>query len=133
MTDSANASIVPRSKYDRERAEAWAHLSDQEIEPVVKELLEWTFDTNWPIADDVAKALYCRPAVVPAFADLLRSSDASAKWHTLSLMMANMPREVAKSLREELLRLDREPTAIDREEEVDCMARHAVEWLEGRH
>ena len=122
-------SIVPRHKQDFERADALVLLADRDIEPALAELIEWTFDSNWPIAATVSEALFHRPITVPAIERVLGGADGDAKWHVVSLIIQHMPKTIAVQLRPMLQKLVDAPSFRDRHEEVDDIARDALAWL----
>lgn len=121
--------IVPRHKQDFERANALSSLPDRDIEPVIAELLEWTLDSNWPIAATIADALFRRPVALRAIAGVLDGPDGTGKWHLISLIIQCMPRPIAGQLRSTLQSLAAAPTSGDRHELVDEIAREALAWL----
>ena len=45
--------LVPKNKFDFSGMEELMKLSDEEIEPVIPELLAWMKDMNWPVAKEM--------------------------------------------------------------------------------
>lgn len=49
--------LVPKNKFDLNGIEALKTLSDEEILPVIPELLAWMKDLNWPVAKEMPALL----------------------------------------------------------------------------
>jgi hypothetical protein len=119
------------NKFDYENVERLIRLGYPAVAPVIDDMLNWTIDSNWPIADKLAKFLFSlgTPILAPVTA-LLRGTDYAAKWHCISLMKHRMPKETAALLRPEFERLAYAPSPIEHSEEVDEIATEALAWLD---
>lgn len=68
-------SMLPRTKYDLERAEAIAAIGYPGVAPVLPELLEWMKDMNWPVAKIIAPFLATIGAPLAPFVREIFSTD----------------------------------------------------------
>ena len=49
--------LLPKNKFDNSNINRLFLLTDEEIKPIIYELLEWTQDYNWPIAKEIIPVL----------------------------------------------------------------------------
>ena len=73
---------LPKNKFDRQSLCGIDELSNEEIQPIIYELLTWLQDYNWPVADKVLQVLHKREILVfPYLADILAGAlPNSAGW-----------------------------------------------------
>lgn len=68
--------LVPKHKFDDSNIEKLYMLTDEEIKPIIYDLLVWLQDYNWPVADKVLKVLLEREdLVLPHIKYILKKDD----------------------------------------------------------
>ena len=53
--------LVPKDKFDTSSIHELRNLTEEEIRPILPELIEWLADFNWPVASEVAKVVALFP------------------------------------------------------------------------
>lgn len=82
--------LVPKHKSDDTNIDKLYELSDDEIEVIIYDLLEWIQDYNWPIADKVLKILLERENLVfPYIGPILEGDDLMWKYWIMDLLIPN--------------------------------------------
>ena len=133
--------LLPRDKFDVDAVRAIAAAGYPAIAPILDELLDWTADSNWPIARPLADFLVTvgEPLAAP-LSRVLRGigpskehgfRDGSHKEHCLRLLLHDLPIEVLRKVEVDLRRLAEQPSDDDRREEADVAARDALSRLGG--
>lgn len=119
--------LVPEDKHDLQAAERAVALGYPGVEPVLGDLLEWLQDRNWPVARVLEPFLASigKP-LIPHIDRVFRSDDYVWQyWIVVCLIEAN--EELFKHYRPLLTRLATAPTRPERDEELDVVAREALE------
>lgn len=99
-------------------------VSNADLKPYLIELLEWVQDINWPVALPIAERLAdCGTEIVDPLEQILQSDDATWKYWVLSEIVHNASREVRGLLTTILMNLMDNPSQLDKDEEVDLLAR----------
>jgi hypothetical protein len=131
MTDARR--LLPRDKFDVDAVRGIAEAGYPAIAPILDELLDWTADGNWPVAQPLADYLVTlgEPLVAPV-ARVLRGSDGSHKENCIRLIVRRLPAETLAKLEKDLRQLADRPSEDDRCEEADIAARDALARLEGQ-
>ena len=125
--------LIPKNKLDDSNIEKLYLLTDEEIIPIIYDLLEWLMDYNWPVADKVLKVLLEREdLVLPHIKYILKKDDFKTDSEKLDyemwkiwLMILLIPSfniEHKKELEQDLLNLINDPM-IDkdvRETAIEC-------------
>ena len=120
--------LLPKDKCDVAGARAIVGLGYPAVAPVLPELLEWLQDCKWPVSRPISEFLVTIPeAVAPLVWDVLRGDDDIWKYWCIVCLIGRMPAGVAGQFREELTRLAERPTVAERLEELDEVAREALE------
>ena len=120
--------LLPKDKLDVAGARGIVALGYPAVAPVLPELLEWLQDCNWPVSRPIGEFLVTIPeAVAPLIWDVLRGDDDIWKYWCIVCLIGRMPVGVAEQFRGELTRLAERPTAAERLEELDEVAREALE------
>jgi hypothetical protein len=97
-------------------------LDSRNVEPVLREILEWTQDLNWPVAQIFVPFLVAiGSSASEQVRDVLNGDDSTWKYSLLAGVVVNSP-SLAKSLGPELNRLSVRPTTSEREEGVGEIA-----------
>jgi len=98
--------LVPKNKLDDSNIEKLYILSDEEIKPIIYDLLEWLQDYNWPVADKVLKVLLKREDLVfPHIKNILKCDDFMWKYWIMDLLIPSFNMEHKKELKQDLLDL----------------------------
>ena len=131
MTEAEIRALLPRHKGDCERAQAIIALGYPAVAPVLRDLLEWLQDCNWPVSNSIAPFLASLgEPVVPLIREVLQGNDDIWKYWCIDRIVLKLPGAIAAQLRPELHRLAFNPTKGEREQEVDERARAVLEWLD---
>ena len=118
--------LIPRDKFDTQRAAAAVAAGYPATAPILADLLEWIRDGNWPVAQILAPFLATIGApLVPHIRTVLATNDGLWKYWTLTDVVQRSP-EVAAGLREDLLRCVNHPTPDEAAEGVDEIARRIL-------
>jgi hypothetical protein len=120
-------SLIPRSKFDGERAEAAIALGYPAVEPILPDLLRWLQDMNWPIARKLAEFIAGIGApVAPHLRMIFAGNDNTWKyWLIGDVIGCNA--ELFDLFKDELIRIANNPTPDERQEELDERAREVLE------
>lgn len=73
--------LVPKNKFDNSNIERLKQLTDEEIEPILPDLLKWIQDANWPVFKEILSvlALY-QAALAPHILSVLRAEEKDEIW-----------------------------------------------------
>ena len=101
------------------------------IASILDALVDWTADSNWPVARPLAEYLITlgEPLIGP-LSRVLQGSDGSRKYHVINLVVSPLPFDVLRRLEPDLRRLAEQPTADERREKADEAAREALRPLD---
>ena len=116
------SALLPRDKFDTERAEAIIALGFPAIEPILPALLEWMQDINWPVAqvlEPFLTGIGC--PLAPHVRHVLETDDNVWKDWVLRCIVAKSA-ELQAMLRPELERLAAHPTPGEKTETLDILA-----------
>ena len=124
--------LIPKDKFDVDAVRAISEAGYPAIAPLMDELLDWTADSNWPVAQSLADFLITlgEPLVAP-LSKILRGTDGSHKEHCLRLVVSRLPVEILAKVEHDLRRLADHPSADDQREEADIAARQILSRLAG--
>lgn len=101
----ANA-YLPKNKFDTENLEKIARLSDDEIKPMIGELLEWMQDYNWPVAKEILPILIARQnLIVPTLSKICNSDDIMWKYWVMELIIPELTHENQMILKNDIVKL----------------------------
>lgn len=122
--------LLPRDKFDLDAVGAIANAGYPAIAPILDELVDWTADSNWPVARPLADYLVTvgEPLAAP-LSRVLRGTDGSHKEHCLRLVANQLPIEILSKIEEDLRRVAERPSEDDRREEADIAAGNALTRL----
>lgn len=121
---------LPRDKHDFERVNELKKWDKSELVPLLPNLLEWIQDINWPIANEVAELLLTVPKdIIPLIQRVFKTTDEIWKYWCLEVLVKRLSDEDKKSLQEDLLRLAENPTANEKYEEVDGLAKEILQSM----
>jgi hypothetical protein len=123
--------LLPRHKSDCEHAHAIIALGYPAVAPVLRELLEWLQDGNWPVSHSVGPFLASiGEPVIPLIREVFRGNDNQWKYWCIDRVVMGFPPELAEQLRQELQRIAFHPSREEKSDEVDERASVALEWLD---
>ena len=120
-------SLQPRDKHDLDAIPLIVKAGYPAIAPILDELLDWTADSNWPVAAPLADFLVTlgTPLIDPVSRVLL-GTDGVQKWHCINLIVQRLPIDILRGLKKDLRRLADHPSEDDRREGVDIGAREIL-------
>jgi hypothetical protein len=121
-----------RHKSDLENAKALVALGYPAVQPLVRHMLEWIQDGNWPVAHVLEPFLASigRPILKEIREILTQPEDAEWKWFCIVGVLRRMDRDVVSELRPEIERLAFHPSRVDQNGEVDQVARQLLEAMD---
>lgn len=130
MTDPRT--FVPTNKFDQEAVRRAIDAGWPAVQPVVRELLGWCYDGNWPVARDLSRFLGGLGVLVAdEVREVLRGTDGTAKYFLLYSVVGAMPDEGFAALEDDVRRLATSPTVDDVREEADEAARGVLDRRHG--
>ena len=122
--------FLPKDKYDVAGVRRIALLSEEEVRPVLGDLLEWLQDLNWPIASEVVKILpkYTK-SLLPHLHTILDEANADGIWKywIIKELLPLLNKEIVNDLYTELKRIAMEPTAGEKDSGADEVASKLLE------
>lgn len=122
--------LLPQNKTDFERVAMLKELDEEQLNPLIPNLLVWLQDGNWPIASEISQLLLkCGYALVPHIKMVLESDDAQWKFFVLQELVRKLDKEVLIELAPELLKLAMNPTEQDQYEEIDEIAEQILSTI----
>lgn len=122
--------LIPRSKSDVSLVPMIAEAGYPAVAPILDDLLKWTADPAWPICTPLIEYLATLgEAMIEPLRHVLRGSDGGHKWMCLNGIVAALPSDARRLLRDDLERLVDQPSEDDRIEEVDVEARKILAEL----
>ncbi|MDV6379477.1 DUF5071 domain-containing protein [Sporosarcina sp. GW1-11] len=115
--------LLPRDKFDFERINEIKLMRNEDVIPLLPDLLEWIQDMNWPIAFGVVEVLSAYPQeIVPHIKRVFLTEDAVWKYWCLEQIVKDLPIHEKKLLSDDLIRMSETPTRDEQLEEVDQSA-----------
>lgn len=96
--------LVPKDKHDISNINKLYNLSDEEMKPIVYNLLEWIQDYNWPVAQELVPLLKEREDIIfPYMSDILRGDDFMWKYWIMDLIIPDFSIEHKNALKNDIL------------------------------
>ena len=121
---------LPLDKSDLINTRALLALGYPALAPYLSELLEWLQDGNWPISRPIGKFLLTIPqAVAPFIQEVLEGDDHPWKYWCIVRLISEMTPAVAEQYRIELFRLAVCPTLAEAQNELNEVAKDALQKL----
>lgn len=117
--------LVPKNKFDTSGIETLRGLDDEEIAPILPDLLEWIQDLNWPVAAEVIPVLAMHSAaLLPHIRRVLSRDETDGMWKywVVTALLPRFPNSDIAALADVLERIADEPTADEAEAEADIAA-----------
>ena len=98
--------LVPKDKHDVSNIDKLYSLTDEEMKPIVYDLLEWVQDYNWPVAQELIPLLKEREDIIfPYMSDILRGDDFMWKYWIMDLIIPGFSFEHKNALKDDILAL----------------------------
>ena len=98
--------LLPKNKFDNSNINRLFLLTDEEIKPIIYELLEWTQDYNWPIAKEIIPVLLEREDLIfPYIREILQSNDEEWIYWIIKLLLPSFSASHKNMLKDEIVRL----------------------------
>lgn len=111
--------LLPKNKHDDSTITNLMALSDQEIEPIISDLLTWFQDINWPIAKRLIPVIVNHYKLSEKYIlTILKGTDEIWKYWILSELISAWPSCPGPDLMSEIVRIANRPTSGEIEEEV---------------
>jgi hypothetical protein len=106
--------LVPTGKWDLAAAQRTVEAGWPEVQPVVRDLIGWCVDLNWPVAKIIGPFLGGLGAAIQTeVSEFLRGDDDCGKYHIFAVLISHMPLSGLAALEDDLRRLAEEPTASE--------------------
>ncbi len=98
--------LLPKNKFDNSNINRLFLLTDEEIKPIIYELLEWTQDYNWPITKEIIPVLLEREDLIfPYIREILQSNDEEWIYWIIKLLLPSFSASHKNMLKDEIVRL----------------------------
>ena len=98
--------LLPKNKFDNSNINRLFLLTDEEIKPIIYELLEWTQDYNWPITKEIIPVLLEREDLIfPYIREILQSNDEEWIYWVIKLLLPSFSASHKNMLKDEIVRL----------------------------
>ena len=126
------AALLPKTKFDTALASELVAIGYPEVEPVLRDILAWQQDMNWPVARVFQPLLVSiGQPLSPFVSSILAGDDEGWKYSLLVSVVAQSP-ELARALRSDLERLATQPSSCEVGEELDQLARQVLAAIAGK-
>ena len=127
--------LIPKSKFDCSNIEALNRLSNEEIEPIISELIAWMKDMNWPVAKEMPTILSKhQKQTIPHIIEILKPEQPECDWKSF-IIYALLPLFNAENLlkiKPALKRIADNPTVGELSDETNLAAEELLRekgWL----
>lgn len=123
--------LLPRDKSDYQRVEALKRLPGEEVRPLVRYLMIWLQDANWPISHSVGKLLLRLGAttLLEPIREVLATDDDIWKTNTINSLIHPQRADLVPPLREVLTRIAHFPSRLEIAEDTAEAAREALDEI----
>lgn len=102
--------LIPKDKFDNSTINQLCKLTDNEMKPIIFDLLEWLQDYNWPIARDILPIVVLHQNIaMPHILTILQGNDIMWKYWVIELVIPYLiypNRQLVKSELERLSSLE---------------------------
>lgn len=102
--------LIPKEKFDNSTINQLCKLTDNEMKPIIFDLLEWLQDYNWPIARDILPIVVLHQNIaMPHILTILQGNDIMWKYWVIELVIPYLiypNRQLVKSELERLSSLE---------------------------
>jgi hypothetical protein len=114
--------LIPKDKYDNSGIEMLKTIVVDEAEPILRELLEWIQDINWPVARELMDVLpRFHNCLIQHIKAVFNSDD--EEWKCWVLYLLNkFPVETIEILKYDIKRMAESPTENEKSSKVNSYA-----------
>lgn len=124
--------LIPKNKFDLSGIDELRKLSDEEILPILPNLLEWMKDMTWPVAKEMPALLSSHPKVlIPSIIEALQPEQMECDWKTfmIQVLLPLLDKEYLLELKPSLERIAQFPTWGESDEGTDHEAKHLLDMI----
>ena len=119
--------LIPKTKFETEKIEALILLGYPAVEPIIRDLMEWIQDMNWPVARVLQPFLASIGAPLePYIREVLKTDDEIWKYWVILDIIGESP-QLFEIFLPELERIANNPTPREHAEELDEIAQSVLE------
>lgn len=98
--------LIPKDKFDNSTINQLCKLTDNEMQPIIFDLLEWLQDYNWPIARDILPIVVLHQNIaMPYILTILQGNDIMWKYWIIELVIPYLIYPNKQLVKSELERL----------------------------
>ena len=122
--------LVPKNIFDFSGMEELKKLSDEEIAPVIPDLLAWMKDMNWPVAKEMPDLLALHQKVlIPHIIEILQPEQSECDWKTyiIDFLLPLLDEKYLSMLKSSLERIVKNPTWGELDERTNVAAADILE------
>ena len=116
---------IPKDKFDTEKTQLLLDFNNEEIQPILFELLEWIKDMNWPVAQKMIEILpRFHRELIPLIKAVLSAEQTDEIWKywVISALLPKLPKESLAYIIPYVERIKSKPTEREIVEEVHEVA-----------
>ncbi len=118
--------LLPKSKFDFSGMEELKMLSDEEIMPILPELLAWMKDMNWPVAKEMPELLSKhQKVIIPCIIEALQPEQLECDWkyYIIQFLLPLLEVKYLDKIKPCLERIAENPTQGEISDDADIAAR----------
>lgn len=118
--------LLPKNKFDFSGMEELKMLSDEEIMPILPELLAWMKDMNWPVAKEMPELLSKhQKVIIPCIMEALQPEQGECDWkyYIIQFLLPLLEGKYLDKLKPCLERIAEHPTQGKISDDADIAAR----------
>ncbi|WP_326513662.1 DUF5071 domain-containing protein [Clostridium intestinale] len=119
--------LIPKDKFDNSTIKQLCKLTDNEIRPIIFDLLEWLQDYNWPIAKDILPIVILHQNIaIPHIITILQGNNMMWKYWIIELVIPYLIYPNKQLLKSELERLSSLEIIDDDIDEIVKMSKNCL-------
>ncbi|SHH45291.1 DUF5071 domain-containing protein [Clostridium intestinale] len=119
--------LIPKDKFDNSTIKQLCKLTDNEIRPIIFDLLEWLQDYNWPIAKDILPIVILHQNIaIPHIITILQGNNMMWKYWIIELVIPYLIYPNKQLLKSELERLSSFEIINDDIDEIVKMSKNCL-------
>lgn len=118
--------LLPKNKFDFSGMEELKMLSDEEIMPILPELLAWMKDMNWPVAKAMPELLSKhQKVIIPCIMEALQPEQWECDWkyYIIQFLLPLLEIKYLDKIKPCLERIAEHPTQGEISDDADTAAR----------
>lgn len=121
--------LIPEHKFDTEKVELLNDLTFEQIEPIIRNLLEWLQDGNWPVSRPLGNYLKTLSAekLGPYLLEILDGNDYEWKYFLIAILGDKVNGVQYQPFLDEIYRIANHPTEIEKRCELHEIAQLMLE------